>query len=146
MFQSKEKKMTQHHIDTVFKGGMAFETNIGGHTITIDANPEFGGQDLGPSPKKLLLNSLTGCTAMDVVSMLNKMRVDFSDFSVSVTGTLTEEHPKVYSTLEVEYKIKVSEADQPKMQKAVDLSVERYCGVSAMLAKAANVTHKITYI
>ncbi len=138
--------MNQHNIETVFQGGMAFKTNIGGHNVIIDAYPEFGGQDLGPSPKKLLLNSLSGCTGIDVVSLLNKMRVNFTDFSIAVTGTLTEEHPKVYSDIEVEYKIKISEEDRPKMEKAVNLSVERYCGVSAMLAKAAKLTHKITYL
>lgn len=138
--------MKEHNIETVFQGGMAFKTNIAGHDIMIDAHPEFGGQDLGPSPKQLLLNALSGCTAMDVVSMLNKMRVSFSDFSVSVNALLTEEHPKVYETINVTYNIKIAAEDHAKMEKAVNLSTTRYCGVNAMLGKSANINHTINYL
>ena len=139
--------MEKHHITTRHDHGMAFKTNINGHELIIDATEEHGGTNQGPRPKALLLNALTGCTGMDVVSLLNKMRVEFSDFSIDATGELTEEHPKVYNPIIIEYKVKLANAeDQAKFEKAVNLSQDRYCGVSAMLAKAAELKWSITYL
>lgn len=95
-----------------------------------------GSEDIaGARPKQLLLASLAGCTGIDVVSLLAKMRVEYSDFSLSVEADLTDEHPKVYSAIYLTYHIKVNEADKEKVEKAVKLSEEKYCGVSAMLKK-----------
>jgi putative redox protein len=92
------------------------------------------------------LNALAGCTGVDVVSLLNKMRVKFTDFSIEVSGTLTEEHPKVYHTIVVNYKIKVADTDRDKVEKAVKLSKEKYCGVSIMLGKAAKLESQIIFL
>jgi len=122
---------------------MSFETSLNGHKLVIDADEKVGGKDRGPRPKALLLVSLAGCTAMDVISMLGKMRVQPDSFHVDVEGELTEEHPKVYRTLHVKYIFKGKDLPMDKLEKAVSMSQEKYCGVSAMLSKASELTHEI---
>ncbi len=95
-----EDKIVFEHLD-----GMAFKTNIDGHELLLDADEKVGGKNLGPKPKPMLLVSLAGCTGMDVVSLLKKMRVDYDDFKIEVSGELTEEHPKYYHKIMVEYHI-----------------------------------------
>ena len=126
-----------------WKSGMAFETEIDGHKITIDAKEEVGGNDLGPRPKTLMLLSLAGCTGMDVVSILKKMRVELDDFAIEVEADLTEEHPKQYSKMNVIYNFWGKDLPIEKIEKAVSLSDERYCGVSAVYKKAIKMTHEI---
>ncbi len=135
-----------HHINSVFLSGLAFKTSINGHTITTDTTMDDGGTNQGPSPKRLMLAALAGCTGIDVVSILNKMKVGFSDLSIDISASLTDEHPKVYKEVKITYKIKIAEADQPKMEKAVKLSEEKYCGVSAMFRAFARVEHGIVYL
>ena len=138
--------METHHISSVHTKGMAFRASINGHTLVTDTTAEGGGNDLGPSPKRLMLASLAGCTGIDVVSILEKMRVEFSNLSVDVTATLTEEHPKIYKDVKIVYRISMAESDRPKMEKAVKLSDERYCGVSAMFKSFAKVQNEIIYL
>ena len=138
--------MDTHQISSVFLHGMAFQSNINGHTIITDTTTDGGGNNEGPSPKRLMLASLAGCTGIDVVSILNKMKVTFSDFSIDISAGLTEEHPKIYRDVLITYKIKVDEADKPKMEKAVKLSKERYCGVSAMFSAFSTVESNIIYL
>lgn len=138
--------MSTHQISSTHKGGMAFQTHIGNHPLLMDASEEHGGQDLGPSPKRLMLASLAGCTGIDVVMLLDKMKASFSDFSIDVSAELTTEHPKIYQNVVVHYKIRMKESDRPKMEKAVQLSQDKYCGVSAMFKAFAEVTHQIEYI
>jgi putative redox protein len=134
-----------HEISSEWKNGMQFETQVNEHSLTIDAEAQFGGVDAGPRPKPLLLVSLAGCTGMDVVSLLKKMRVDVTEFTINVTGVLTEEHPKYYHKIHVVYNFSGTDIDQSKVEKAVALSQEKYCGVSAMLSKAADLTYEIVY-
>ena len=126
--------------------GMSFDTIIDEHNITVDADANFGGQGKGPRPKPLVLQALTGCTGMDVVSLLNKMRVDYSDFTVTVEGEWTDEHPKYYQKIHLIYSIKTKPEFHAKVEKAIDLSQERYCGVSYMLKQSSELTHEIKYI
>ena len=126
-----------------WQGGMAFEAVQDGHRITLDAGDEVGGKDLGPRPKTLMLTALGGCTGMDVISILGKMRVIPDAFTVRVSGDLTEEHPRVFSAIHLEYLFRGHELPLDKLEKAVTLSQERYCGVTAMLAKACPLTHTI---
>lgn len=130
-------------INLDWKEAMSFETVVNGHKLIIDADEAVGGRNLGPRPKPLLLVALAGCTAMDVVSMLGKMRVQPDAFRVNVEGELTEEHPKVYHKLHVQYIFRGENLPMDKLEKAVNLSQEKYCGVSAMLSKAAQITHEI---
>ncbi|MFN0173115.1 MAG: OsmC family protein [Saprospiraceae bacterium] len=138
--------MSTYNITTRHKGKMAFEAEIGNHKITMDTSVEGGGEDLGPSPKKLLLSTLATCTGMDVVSLLQKMRVEFADFDIVTNADLTEEDPKVFSNIEVIYRIKVEASDRRKMEKAVGLSQEKYCGISAMLQKNSPLEYRIEYL
>lgn len=132
-------------IITKHTGGMAFDTVIDGHTLTIDADPAFGGHDNGPKPKPLLLLSLSGCTGMDVVSLMNKMRVEYEDFAVKIDAELTDEHPKYYYKIHITYALKTKPEYHEKVKKAVNLSQERYCGVSYMLSKSSELTHSIDF-
>ena len=138
--------MTTHSVTTVFNNKMAFTANVNGHPVVMDTTADDGGDDSGPSPKRLLLASLAGCTGIDVVSLLNKMKVAFSDFSMDVEAHLTDVHPKIYDVVKLTYKIKIEEKDQPKMEKAVNLSKEKYCGVSAMFSTFAKLTTEIIYL
>ena len=125
---------------------MAFSTKVNGHTITIDLDKAGGGNDVGSSPKILMLVSLAGCTGVDVVSILNKMKVNFSDLAINVEAHLTDEHPKIYDEVSVIYTIKVDKVNEPKVKKAVDLSQETYCGVSEMFRSFAKLSSKIVYL
>lgn len=112
--------------------GMAFDVAIGEHHFTIDAKPEHGGEDSGPSPKALMLSALAGCASMDVISILRKMRVPPESFAVKAEAELTDEHPKTFVGMTVTV---TATGDVPvgKLWKAVALSRDRYCGVAAML-------------
>ena len=125
---------------------MAFTSTINGHHVVMDTTADEGGEDTGPSPKRLMLASIAGCTGIDIVSILNKMKVDFSDFSIAVHAALTTEHPKIYNHVKVTYKIKLAEADKSKMIKAVQLSTEKYCGVYAMFSTFAKMDTEIDYL
>ncbi len=122
---------------------MTFEANVNGHRIVIDALESVGGHDRGPQPKPLVLAALAGCTAMDVISILNKMHVSPQNFRIEVEAEVTQEHPKVYHTIKLIYIFKGQNLPIDKLQKAIDLSQERYCGVSAMLRKAANISYEM---
>ena len=135
-----------HKVVTNWKGNMEFEALISGHKVLMDATPESGGGDKGTRPKQLMLASLAGCTGMDVVSILKKMRVDLESFDIEVEADLTEEHPKYYNKMHVIYKFKGKDLDMEKLKKAVDLSQDRYCGVSAAYKKAMELTYEIVVV
>jgi putative redox protein len=122
---------------------MAFSAEVNGHKITLDAAEKVGGEDRGPRPKPLMMTALAGCTGMDVVSILKKMRVEVDDFNVTVEGDLTEEHPKQFSKMHVIYEFKGKDLPMDKLKKAVSLSEERYCGVSATYRQAMEITSEI---
>ena len=125
---------------------MAFTSTINGHDVVMDTTADEGGEDTGPSPKRLMLASIAGCTGIDIVSILNKMKVDFSDFSIGVHAALSAEHPKIYNHVKITYKIKLAEEDKSKMIKAVQLSTEKYCGVFAMFSSFAKMDTEIDYL
>jgi len=120
-------------ININWKQNMAFEAQIDGHTLLIDAVEEVGGQNLGPAPKPLLMASLGGCTAMDVISLAKKMRQEVESFEIEMEADLTEEHPMRYTDIKLIYKFKGKDLNLAKLEKAVSLSQDRYCGVSATL-------------
>ncbi len=127
-------------------GNMAFEGELDGHKITLDASSKVGGENRGPRPKPLMLFALAGCTGMDVVSILKKMRVSIGRMNISVDGELTEEHPKHFHRMHITYTFYGKELPKDKIQKAVDLSQERYCGVSFTYRKALTLTSEIKLI
>jgi len=130
-------------VDCTLKGNMAFEAEVNGFKLMIDAAPEVGGENRGPRPKPLLLVSLAGCTGMDVISILRKMRVEPDYFNVKVEAEPTHEHPKTYSSFHIIYEFKGRDLPMEKLEKAVNLSQDRYCGVSDLLKKGAEITHEI---
>ena len=136
----------QNTVNAIYKDGRHFSVLVNGHNIEIDSSKENGGEGIGPGPKIFMLLSLAGCTGMDIVSMLEKMRVKFSDLSIKVDGDLTETDPKVYDKVVIKYSIKMSEENRPKMEKAVHLSKEKYCGVSHMFEAFAKVDFEIIYL
>jgi putative redox protein len=138
--------MSTHSIHSSFSGGMAFKTSINGHDVLTDTTEDDGGSNSGPGPKRLMLTALSGCTGIDIVSILNKMKVSFSDFSIDIEATLSEEHPKIYEQVKLTYSIRLAESDQAKMEKAVKLSQEKYCGVYAMFSAFAKMETAIWFL
>ena len=135
--------MSKITLETNWAEGMRFETEINGHKLILDAAEDNGGTNQGPRPKALMLAALAGCTGMDVISIIKKMRVDVTDFSIEIEANQTEEHPKHYDAMKVIYKFKGNNLEMEKLQKAVSLSEERYCGVSAVYKKAMPVTFEV---
>jgi putative redox protein len=138
--------MDKHAITAKWIGDMAFEGNVSGHKITLDKEPGPDSTGLGASPKKLMLLSLAGCTGMDVVSILTKMRVDLKDFNIIVEGDVTDEHPRHYTNMHVIYEFTGKDLPEDKLRKAVELSEERYCGVRAVYVKAIKMSSEIRII
>ncbi|MFD0761412.1 OsmC family protein [Lutibacter aestuarii] len=132
-------------IEVSWKGQMLFESVAPEGSVMIDADKAVGGQGKGLRPKAMMLTSLAGCTAMDVASLLKKMRAEVDDFKIEVSANLTEEHPKYYDKVHVIYKFFGSEFKKEKIEKSVNLSVERYCGVMEMFRKFSEVTTEIQY-
>ncbi|MGI6141251.1 MAG: OsmC family protein [Caldicoprobacterales bacterium] len=135
--------MAQTKIDAKLIGNMAFQMDLDGHRLVTDASEEIGGNDLGPRPKKLLLAGLIGCTGIDVTSILKKMKVEVEEMGLEVKAESSEEHPKVYTKIHLTYSFKGNNLPMDKLERAVSLSQERYCGVSAMLKKTAPITYDI---
>lgn len=130
-------------VECAWKGDMAFEATVNDFKILIDADESVGGKNSGPRPKPLTLASLGGCTGMDVISILKKMRVEPEYFNIEIDGELTEEHPKYYHKIHLVYAFKGNDLPLDKLEKAINLSQDRYCGVSELLRKGAEISHEI---
>ncbi len=135
--------MAKEEIKVDWLGNMAFKAQVNGHEIILDAVDAVGGENRGPRPKPLMMVALAGCTGMDVVSILKKMRVEVEHFAVRVVGNLTEEHPKHFDGMHIIYEFKGNDLPMEKLEKAVSLSEERYCGVSVSYRKAMGITTEI---
>lgn len=127
----------------VWKDSMVFEAHLDGFNFIIDADEKFGGQDKGLKPKGLTLVSLAGCTAMDVISILGKMRVSVDSFEVVTDGVIAKEHPKKILELGVKYIFKGDDLPQEKIKAAVTLSREKYCGIIATLKPTVKLSYQI---
>lgn len=130
-------------IDCSWKRDMVFEAEVNGFKILLDAEPEMGGMSSGPRPKALTLASLAGCTGMDVISLLRKMQSEPDFFNVSVEGEPKDCHPKYFFKIHIIYELKGKNVDPEKVEKAVSLSLERYCAVNALLRPGSEITHEI---
>ena len=111
------------------------------HWVIMDGSIKEGGSGAGASPKELLLFALGGCTAMDVVSILEKKRAAVQGFEIHLSGNTQEEHPTVFTDIHVEYVIYGENINPADVEKAINLSTTKYCSVSAMIGKAAKLTH-----
>jgi putative redox protein len=136
-----------HQVHATWKDNMEFDAQAEGAHLTLDAAPEHGGTGSGFRPKQLLLTALAGCTGMDVVAILRKMREPLKHFALRVEGDLSDGQPAVYERIRIVYEFASADGLAPaKVERAVTLSQEKYCGVSAMLGKASEITHEIRYI
>ena len=133
---------TTNHITTKWLGGMAFETNnTSGNSFKIEDADEGDGL----RPKSLMLSALAGCSGLDVASLIKKMKLDVSTFQIDTIANMTEEHPKHYDAVLVEYHFYGSNLNEKKLQRAVDLSVEKYCGVFEMFRQFAKMETKTIF-
>lgn len=123
---------------------MLFESTQSAGSLMIDA-PQNGEESQGLRPKALMLSALAGCSGLDVVSLLKKMRAEVDDFSIGIEAELTEEHPKYYNKVTMIFNFYGSDFKKDKIEKAVKLSEERYCGVLEMFRQFAEITTEINY-
>ncbi len=123
---------------------MQFEGISDGHKVIMDAAKKHGGMDTGPAPMDVVLLGLVGCTGMDVIAILRKMKQDFTDVEVEITDIMrADEHPRVYTKIDMVFRIKGKDLDEEKVKKAVDLSQNKYCSVSAMLKHTALINYTV---
>jgi putative redox protein len=122
---------------------LAFSVELQGHTFMIDADEKYGGKNRGPRPKALLLSGLAGCTGMDVASILGKMQMSYDSLAIEVDAEAGDEHPIVYTRIMIRYILTGADVDRSKVEKAVRLSTDKYCGVHAMLSKTAEIETEI---
>jgi len=133
---------TTNHITTKWLGGMAFETNnTSGNSFKIEDADESDGL----RPKSLMLSALAGCSGLDVASLIKKMKLDVDTFQIDTIANLTDKHPKYYDAVIVEYHFYGSNLNEKKLQRAVDLSVEKYCGVFEMFRQFAKMETKTIF-
>lgn len=122
--------------------GMRFDAEAGsGHHVTLDAAEHGGGQNAGFRPMEMLLVGLGGCTGMDVISILRKKRQQVTGYEVHVSGIRAEDHPMVFVEITVEHIVTGHDVQPEAVERAIQLSKERYCGAGAMLGKVAHLTH-----
>ena len=132
------------HSKVVWKGGMAFTgTADSNYLVPLDAKPSSGGKDLGFRPLQLVAIGLVGCTGMDVISILQKKRQEVTRFEVSAEIERADQHPKVFTKIVIEYKVAGKNIDRNAVERAVQLSEEKYCGARAMLQHTAEISNRI---
>jgi putative redox protein len=128
-----------------WKHGMSFEgVADSGIAVPLGASPESGGENDGARPLELLLIGLAGCTGMDVISILKKKRQDVTGFELRAHADRASEHPKVFTHVIVEYIVSGHQLDPAAVERAVDLSITKYCPAQAMLSMAFSIGQKIT--
>ena len=112
-----------------------------GHSITMDGPPEIGGDNLGVRPMEMLLLGVAGCTMIDVVTTLKKMRQELTNCETKLSAERADEHPKVFTDIHIQFIVKGQDLDPKKVEKAITLSAEKYCSASIMLGKTASISH-----
>lgn len=130
-------------VTTKWVQGLSFESTANEHLIKLDTTTEGGGNNTGMSPKQMLLAAIAGCSGMDVVGILDKMKASYSSLEIIAEAEQTDTHPKVFKFIHLIYKSNIIEEHFEKLQKAIDLSMEKYCGVSAMLSKHCEISYTI---
>jgi putative redox protein len=134
-------------VTTNWVSHLAFDVTADtGQMVRLDTTIENGSLGSGMNPKKMMLASLCGCSGIDVVEILNKMKVPFTNLSIEATAEQTDTVPKVFSVINMTYKADVGEAHLDQFTRAVSLSQEKYCGVSAMLAKVCPIHYTVELV
>jgi putative redox protein len=132
-------------VEAKLTGPMRFDIETGsGHQITLDANAQSGGNDEGARPMELLLVALAGCAGMDIISILRKKRQQVDAYAITIHGARADEQPKPFTHIIVEHHFTGQAIKPEAVQRAIDLTEQRYCGVSAMLGKSAHIEHTFT--
>lgn len=135
-----------HKVTTVWKENMIFESdNPNGYTFNLGQSENSNDPYKPLGPKAVMLSSLAACSGLDVVSIAEKMKTKFADFKIEVQAKLTNEPPKTYHTVNVDYHFYGKDLEEEKITKAVNLSVEKYCGVMEMFRQFANVETQIHF-
>jgi len=134
-----------HKVETQWMGKMQFNALVNGHTIVMDAPERVGGEDTGPIPKPFILTALTGCTGMDVASILRKQDITINDLNIVATGEISKQHPIVYTSVHLIYECKGDEAYKEAVLQAIIDSQEKLCGVSNMLKRIIPVSWEVSY-
>jgi putative redox protein len=129
-------------VEATHAGGLEFHVRAGDHQVILDAKAPTG-KDHGPSPKEMLLAAVLGCTGMDVAGLIKKYKMEPDEFSLIGEAIARDEHPKIFPRMDVIYRLKGKDLDAAKIQQAVELSMTKYCGVSAMVAEAAPIYYTI---
>jgi putative redox protein len=144
----KGKAITKEYMKTttIWKHDMAFASEFDGHSIELNGASGADGKRLAFGPKALLLTGLAGCSGIDVVEILRKMKVPFTKFEIRTEADQTEAPPKVFRDIHIEYSIDASPEFEDKVKRAVDLSLEKYCGVAAMLRKNSKIVPKVVLV
>jgi putative redox protein len=141
-FKTFRMKATVNWVDK-----LAFDvTSDNGHVVRADTTLAGGSLDSGMSPKKMLLGSLAACSGIDVVGILNKMRVAFTKLEIEAEAEQTDSDPKVFVDIRMKYRSDVSPENRDKLERAIHLSHDTYCGISAMLKKHCEITFEIELI
>ena len=134
-----------HLVETQWMGKMQFNALVNGHTVIMDGPEKVGGEDNGPIPKPFVLTALSGCTGMDVVSVLRKSGKEMKNFEITVHGEISKQIPIEYIAIHLVYSFEGDEQLRKDALKAVTDSQEKYCGVSHMLRKIMPVTWDVIY-
>jgi len=134
-------------INIKWQGGMAFEgTTESGHSVLMDAAPEVGGENKGARPMEMVLLGLGGCTSIDVIMMLQKAKQAVEDCQVEIRSERSDSIPKIFTKIHVHFKITGQDLNPKKVERAVNLSAEKYCSVSKMLEASVEMSHDFEII
>lgn len=117
--------------------------SITGHSVVMDTSKKSGGEESAPTPMEYILLGLGGCTGMDVISILRKMRQDVTGLSIGIESEKADEHPHIYTKIKLIYFVQGNEVDEKKVRRAIELSQDKYCSVSAMLGKTAELSWEL---
>lgn len=137
----------KHEANVRWAGKMTFVGKTGSnHLVPMDAGPDFGGESSAAKPMELLLIGLGGCTGMDLVPLLAKMRQAVTAVELNIVAERSEEHPRAYTRIDIEYVVAGRNLEADKVERAVALSQEKYCSVSAMLKRACPVNYTVRVV
>ena len=128
------------------KGSTFIAKGDSNHWVVLDSVKQFGGSEAASKPMEMVLMALGGCTALDIESLINKMRTPTDEFQVEITAERQDEHPKVFTKIHLTFIFKGANLNKANIEKAVKLSQEKYCSVSAMLSKSVDISYDIKYI
>jgi putative redox protein len=137
----------KHEATVRWAGKMTFIGKAGtNHLVPMDTSPEFDGDSSATKPLELLLIALGGCTGMDIVPLFKKMRQDVTAVELNITAERSEEHPRVYTRIDLEYVVTGKALEEEKVKRAIELSQEKYCSVSAILKKSCPVNYAVRLV